>query len=62
MIRKVFEMSLEYVDFYWDDEFHPHGLIMKQPLPLPETNKSPMKIPIFPCKYHQNGPFSSQLC
>ena len=21
---------------------------------LPETNSSPMKIPIFPCKYHQN--------
>ena len=29
---------------------------------LPETNSSPMKIPIFPGKYHQNGGFSSQLC
>ena len=27
---------------------------------LPETNSSPMKIPIFPGKYHQNGGFSSQ--
>ena len=29
---------------------------------LPETNSSPMKIPMFPGKYHQNGGFSSQLC
>ena len=30
-------------------------------LTLPETNELPMKIPIFPGKYHQNGgPFSSQ--
>ena len=25
---------------------------------LPETNSSPMKIPLFPGKYHQNGGFS----
>ena len=25
---------------------------------LPETNSSPMKIPMFPCKYHQNDGFS----
>jgi len=24
---------------------------------LPETNSSPMKTPIFPDKYHQNGGF-----
>ena len=28
---------------------------------LPETNISPMKIPIFPCKYHQNGGFSMAM-
>ena len=27
---------------------------------LPETNSSPMKITIFPGKYHQNGAFSNQ--
>ena len=29
---------------------------------LPETNSSPMKIPIFPGKYHQNGGFSMAIC
>ena len=34
-----------------------------QVIPEPETNSEiPMKIPIFPGKYHQNGGFSSQLC
>ena len=34
-------------------------LLMKKNLAtLPETNSSPMKIPIFPGKYHQNGGFS----
>ena len=28
---------------------------------LPETNSSPMKIPIFPGKYHQNGGFSMAM-
>ena len=28
---------------------------------LPETNSSPMKIPTFPCKYHQNGGFSMAM-
>ena len=28
---------------------------------LPETNSSPMKIPMFPCKYHQNGGFSMAM-
>ena len=31
-------------------------------LTLPETNSSPMKIPIFPGKYHQNGGFSMAIC
>jgi len=34
---------------------------MFTPTTLPETNSAPMKIPIFPVKYHQNGGFSSQL-
>ena len=29
---------------------------------LPETNSSPMKIPIIPGKYHQNGGFSMAIC
>ena len=29
---------------------------------LPETNSSPMKIPIFPGNYHENGGFSNQIC
>ena len=28
---------------------------------LPETNELPMKIPIFPGKYHQNGGFSMAM-
>ena len=28
---------------------------------LPETNSSPMKTPIVPCKYHQNGGFSMAM-
>ena len=28
---------------------------------LPETNSSPMKIPMFPCKFHQNGGFSMAM-
>ena len=28
---------------------------------LPETNELPMKIPMFPCKYHQNGGFSMAM-
>ena len=28
---------------------------------LPETNSSPMKIAMFPCKYHQNGGFSMAM-
>ena len=28
---------------------------------LPETNSSPMKIPMFPGKYHQNGGFSMAM-
>ena len=28
---------------------------------LPETNSSPMNIPIFPRKYHQNGGFSMAM-
>ena len=28
---------------------------------LPETNKSPMKIPIFPGKYHEHGEFSMTM-
>ena len=34
-------------------------LILK--VTLPETNSSPMKIPMFPCKYHQNGGFSMAM-
>ena len=30
-------------------------------LTLPETNSSPMKITIFPGKYHQNGGFSMAM-
>ena len=37
------------------------GVLAKITATLPETNSSPMKIPIFPGKYHQNGGFSSQL-
>ena len=33
----------------------------KHPFTLPETNGSPMKIPIFPGKYHQNGGFSMAM-
>ena len=29
---------------------------------LPETNSSPMKIRMFPCKYHQNAGFSMANC
>ena len=29
---------------------------------LPETNSSPMKVTIFPSKYHQNGGFSMANC
>ena len=28
---------------------------------LPETNSSPMKTPLFPCKYHQKGGFSMAM-
>ena len=28
---------------------------------LPETNSSPMKTPMFPCKYHQTGGFSMAM-
>ena len=28
---------------------------------LPETNSSPMKIPMFPCKYRQKGGFSMAM-
>ena len=28
---------------------------------LPETNSSPMKTPMFPCKYHQKGGFSMAM-
>ena len=28
---------------------------------LPETNSLPMKIPMFPCKYYQNGGFSMAM-
>ena len=30
-------------------------------LTLPETNSSPMKIPMFPGKFHQNGGFSMAM-
>ena len=28
---------------------------------LPESNSSPMKIPMFPCKFHQHGGFSMAM-
>ncbi len=28
---------------------------------LPETNELPMKTPLFPCKYHQKGGFSTAM-
>ena len=34
------------------------GLIQVRCYTLPETNSAPVKIPIFPGKYHQNGGFS----
>ena len=33
----------------------------KQGTTLPETNGSPINIPIFPGKYHQNGGFSMAM-
>ena len=33
-----------------------HGLLKHH-----ETNSSPMKTPMFPCKYHQNGGFSMAM-
>ena len=36
--------------------------VVKEKTPtLPETNSSPMTIPIFPGKYHQNGGFSMAM-
>ena len=37
------------------------GMTLDDGPTLPETNSSPMKIPMFPCKYHQNGGFSMAM-